>query len=104
MSDCLRFRFGTAERSAEDVHLRHDFLPRTGRARQRSCARSQVVAIRLSKIYDYLADNIYVHILSRTIGGVQEETERTAELFPKSGHGELGSCGRGKVPRRLSLE
>jgi hypothetical protein len=40
---------------------------------------------RLSRILDYLTDNIYADILSRMVGGVQEESERTARPIPKLG-------------------
>jgi hypothetical protein len=58
--------------------------------------------VRLSRIDDYLVDNVYVCILSRMIGGVQEESDRAAKLIPKTGHGEHGSYGHGKILRRLS--
>ena len=38
------------------------------------------------------------------IGRVQEESERAAKLVPKTGHGEHGSYGHGKILRRLSWE
>jgi hypothetical protein len=47
----------------------------------------------LSKIFDYLVDNIYVHMLSWMMGEVQEKSERVAKLVPKMGNGERGSCG-----------
>jgi hypothetical protein len=51
----------------------------------------------LSKVDDYLVDDIYAHILSLMIEGFQEESERAARLFPKSGHGEREAVGIGKL-------
>jgi hypothetical protein len=73
MSDCPRFRFGTTVNPDRGVHLHHVDRIEVGRIedwsawrvqRQRSCARCQVVAVRLSRTEDYLVDNIYAHILS----------------------------------------
>jgi hypothetical protein len=61
-------------------------------------------AVRLSRIDDYLVDNIYSRILSRMIDGVQEESDWAAKQIPALGHGERGSCGHGKTLRRLWKE
>jgi hypothetical protein len=68
MSDCLRFRFGSNSKSGQrcsshPVGRVEDWSAQRVQ-RQRSCARCQVVVVRLSRIEDYLVDNIYAHILS----------------------------------------
>ena len=49
--------------------------------------RGDASAIRLSKIWYYLVDNIYNLVLSQVMGRVQEESGRTAERFPNWNQG-----------------
>ena len=66
------FRFGTA---------RGRCLGRT----QRVSGRGGASAVRLSKTEDYLADKLCVLMLSEVVGGVQEESEHIADMFPDLG-------------------
>jgi hypothetical protein len=88
MSNCRRFRFGTTVKPDRGVHLPHDWSIQIGRTR-RVQRQGATLVVRLSKSDDYLVDNIYAHMLSRMIDGVQEESERAAKLIPKLGNGEL---------------
>jgi hypothetical protein len=50
----------------------------------------------LSKIDDYLADKFCFSMLSKLAGGVQEQSEQTAELIP-----DLGICEGEAAPKWL---
>jgi hypothetical protein len=57
----------------------------------------------LSKIDDYLTDNIYVHMLSEMIGGVKRKVSGLRGRFP-NWERRTRSCGYGKTLRRLWKE
>jgi hypothetical protein len=104
--DALQFRFGTGLElgPSKGFRLRHD----SGRAQRAA------LAVRLSKILDYLVDNIYVHILSYLMGSVQEQSgcaaqpvpnrESCAPFFGRNTTGGVPFGGRRKPRKRKSLD
>lgn len=49
--------------------------------------------MRLSKIVDYLVDNIYVYVLSRVMDEIQEERKLAADAIPELGMKKWGLRG-----------
>jgi len=79
------FRLETAITLARGIYLSMIGGPPASSA-ETNCSGCQIVVVRLSRIEDYLVDNIYTPMLSRVINGIQQESDQAAELIPKLGH------------------
>ena len=76
-----RFPFGSSNNARQGYLSFHDWRTPASSA-ETNCSGCQIVVVRLSRIEDYLVDNIYTHMLSRMINGVQPESDQAAELIP----------------------
>jgi hypothetical protein len=62
------------------------------------------LAVRLSKIFDYLADIIYVCMLSRVMKRIQVESELAGDRFPNREIESSGRRGLRKISTRIFPE